>query len=82
MACTRLHGSHVDVQNINKNVFWEFGSIIMQNASDILLLFSTPIWPPNHVSVNQELEVDKTGSFLPVRAFSRCDWVMSLSVSD
>ena len=54
----------------------------MQNASDILLLFSTPTWPPNHVSVNQELEVDKTGSFLHVRAFSRCDWVMSLSVSD
>ena len=31
-------GSDVGVLNDSKNVFWEFGSIIMQNSSDISLL--------------------------------------------
>ena len=35
---------------IVKNVFWEFDSIIMQNLSDILLLFCTPTWPSHYVS--------------------------------
>ena len=38
-----------------KEVFWEFGSIIMQNLSDILPLFCTPTCPPHHVSATQEL---------------------------
>ena len=37
-----------------KEVFWEFGSIIMQNLSDILPLFCTPTCPPHHVSATQE----------------------------
>ena len=41
-------------RTIAKKVFWEFDSIIMQNLSDILLLFCTPTWPSHHVSENQE----------------------------
>ena len=37
-----------------EEVFWEFGSIIMQNLSDILPLFCTPTCPPHHVSATQE----------------------------
>ena len=37
-----------------KEVFWEFGSIIMQNLSDILPLFCIPTCPPHHVSETQE----------------------------
>ena len=37
-----------------KEVFWEFGSIIMQNLSDILPLFCKPTCPPHHVSATQE----------------------------
>ena len=37
-----------------KEVFWEFGSIIMQKLSDILPLFCTPTCPPHHVSATQE----------------------------
>ena len=40
-----------------KEVFWEFGSIIMQNLSDILPMFCTPTCPPHHVSATQELIV-------------------------
>ena len=39
---------------IVKNVFWEFDSIMMQNLSDILLLFCSPTWPSHYVSENQE----------------------------
>ena len=42
-----------------KEVFWEFGSIIMQNLSDILPLFCTPTCPPHHVSATQELHLYK-----------------------
>ena len=35
-------------------VFWDFDSISMQNLSDILPLFCTPMWPSHHVSENQE----------------------------
>ena len=42
-------------RTIAKKVFWEFDPIIMQNLSDILLLFCTPTCPPNHVSATQEL---------------------------
>ena len=44
-------------RTIAKKVFWEFDSIIMQNLSDILLLFCAPICPPHHVSANQELGI-------------------------
>ena len=42
-----------------KKVFWEFDSIIMQNLSDVLPLFCTPIWPSHHVSENQELRASR-----------------------
>ena len=35
-----------------KKVFWEFGSIIMQNMSHNLLLFCAPTWPSYHVIEN------------------------------
>ena len=41
-------------RTIAKKVFSEFDSIIMQNLSDILLLFCTPTWPSHHVSATQE----------------------------
>ena len=41
-------------RTIQKKAFWEFDSIIMQNVTDILLLFCTPTWSSYHVSVNQE----------------------------
>ena len=37
-----------------KQVFCEFDSIIMQNLSNILLLFCRPTWPSHHVSEKQE----------------------------
>ena len=39
---------------IEKIVFWDFDSIIMQNFSDVLPLFCTPTWPSHHVNNNQE----------------------------
>ena len=42
-------------RTIAKKVFWEFDSIIiMQNLSNILPLFCTPIWPSHYVSESQE----------------------------
>ena len=35
-----------------KKVFWEFDSIVMQNTSHNLLLFSAPTWPSCHVVEN------------------------------
>ena len=39
-------------RTIEKKVFWEFDSIIMQNMSYNLLLFCTPTWPTSHVIEN------------------------------
>ena len=36
-------------RTIEKTVFWEFHSIIMQNMSHNLLLFCTQTWPSPHV---------------------------------
>ena len=47
-------GGHVGVLNNSEEVFWEFGAIIMLNASYIFLFFSTPTWPSDHASANQE----------------------------
>ena len=44
-------------RTILKKVFWEFDSIIMQNLSDILLLFCSPTWPSHYVSENQEFRL-------------------------
>ena len=52
--CTRRHGGQVGVLNNSEKVFWEFGSITVQNASDILLLFCTSTWPSNHESASQD----------------------------
>ena len=41
-------------RTIAKKFLWEFDSNIMQNLSDILPLFCTPIWPSHHGSENQE----------------------------
>ena len=54
--CTSPHGSHVGVLDNTEKVFWEFGSTIMQNSSNVLLLvFCTSTWTSNHVSARQEL---------------------------
>ena len=45
---------HVGVLNNSEKVFWELGSTIMLNASYVFLFFSTPTWPSDHVSANQE----------------------------
>ena len=42
-------------RTIVQKVFWEVYSTIMQNLSDVLLLFCTPTWPSPHVSENQKL---------------------------
>ena len=39
-------------RTIEKRVFWEFDSIIMQNMSHNLLLFCARTWPSNHVIEN------------------------------
>ena len=44
-------------RTIAKKVFWEFDSIIMQNLSEILLLFCTPTCQPHHVSATQEFTI-------------------------
>ena len=49
-------GDHVGVRNKSKKVFWEFGSNILQNASNIFLLFCTPTLPSNHVRADQEYQ--------------------------
>ena len=56
-------------RTIAKKVFWEFDSIIMQNLSNVLPLFCTPIWPSHHVSENQELRAsrEKTLAFLHLK---------------
>ena len=41
-------------RTIAEKVFLEFDSNIMQNVSDILLLFCSPTWPSHYVSENQE----------------------------
>ena len=50
-------GSHVGVLNNSEKVFWEFGAIIMLNASYFFLFFCTPKWPSDHVSANQEYKL-------------------------
>ena len=47
-------GGHVGVLNNSEKVFWELGATIMLNASYVFLFFSTPTWPSDHVSANQE----------------------------
>ena len=42
-------------RTIEKTVFWEFDSIIMQNMSHNLLLFCTQTWPSPHVIENHLL---------------------------
>ena len=42
-------------RTVAKKVFWEFDSVIMQNLSDILPMFSTPTWPSYHETEKQEL---------------------------
>lgn len=37
-------------RTIAKKVFWEFDSISMQNLTDILLLFCSPIWLSHHLT--------------------------------
>ena len=49
-----VFGGHVGVLNNSEKVFWEFGVIIMLNASYVFLFFSTPTWPSDRVSANQE----------------------------
>ena len=49
-----FHGRHVGVQNNSKNSILGIDSTIMQNLSNILPLFCTPIWLSHHVSENQE----------------------------
>ena len=39
-------------RTIEKEVFWEFDSILMQNMSHNLLLFCAPTWPSYHVIHN------------------------------
>ena len=39
-------------RTIEKEVFWEFDSILMQNMSHNLLLFCAPTWPSYHVIDN------------------------------
>ena len=39
-------------RTIEKKVFWEFDSFIMQNMSHDLLLFCAPTWPSRHVIEN------------------------------
>ena len=39
-------------RTIEKKVFWQFDSIIMQNMSHNLLLFCAPTWPSRHASEN------------------------------
>ena len=39
-------------RTIEKKVFWEFDSIIMQSMSHNLLLFCAPTWPSQHVIEN------------------------------
>ena len=39
-------------RTIEKTVFWEFDSVIMQNMSDNLLLFCTETWPSPRVVEN------------------------------
>ena len=41
-------------RTIAKKVFWEFDSIIVQNLSDILLLFCSPTCRSHHVSATRE----------------------------
>ena len=36
-------------RTIGEKVFWEFDSVIMQNLSDILPLFCTPIWRSHQI---------------------------------
>ena len=49
-----FHGRHVGVQNNSKKSILGIDSTIMQNLSNILPLFCTPIWLSHHVSENQE----------------------------
>ena len=41
-------GAMLVYRTIAKKVFWEFAYLIMQNLSDILSLFCTPIWSSHH----------------------------------
>ena len=43
------------LETSNNAIAWEFDCINIQNLSDSLLLFSTPTYPPHHVSATQEL---------------------------
>ena len=45
----------LEYRKIATKVFREFDSVIMQNLSNILLLFCTSTCPPHHVSATQEL---------------------------
>ena len=53
-------------RTIEKNIFWEFDSIIMQNMSRKLLLFCAPTWPNFHVIENRlftQVQIQVKGSF-------------------
>ena len=52
-------------RTIEKTVFWELDSIIMQNLSHNLLLFCTQTWPSPHVIENHLL------TYLKHRGISR-----------
>ena len=45
-----------------KNVYWEFDPIIMQNMSYNLLLICAPTWPSHHV-IEKHLKETCSGSF-------------------
>ena len=59
-------------RTIAKKVFWEFDSIIMQNKSNILLLFCTSTCPPHHVSATQEFPAKSTRNRYIERFSSDC----------
>ena len=51
-------------RTIEKKVFWEFDSIIIQNMRNNLLLFRAPTWPFHHVIENHILlRFDSSTSF-------------------
>ena len=57
--CRPILGLHLTsrrlvYRTIANKVFWEFDCIIMENLSNISLLFCTPTCPPHHVSATQE----------------------------
>ena len=57
---------------IEKKVFWEFDSIIMQNMSHNLVLFYASTWPSDHVietiySLHKKANFECKGSEMEIK---------------